>query len=93
MRLLWRCEKLAGNEKSGNVIAFRMTENELSRSIDSFRDEYGDGSRGMVTWAPIDPSAKPGPCWALAVLRRVNLSFPMCHMEIKIASICRACEA
>ena len=43
-------EKLAGNEKSGNVIAFRMTESELSRTIDAFRQEYGNGDRGMVTW-------------------------------------------
>lgn len=48
--MLRRCEKLAGNEKSGNVIAFRMTESELSRAIDNFRDEYGTGDRGMVTW-------------------------------------------
>lgn len=41
---------MAGNEKSGNVIAFRMTESELARKIDEFRREYGDGSRGMVTW-------------------------------------------
>ena len=48
--MLRRWEKLAGNEKSGKVIAFRMTESELSRKIDSFRDEYGNGSKGMVTW-------------------------------------------
>lgn len=41
---------MAGKEKSGNVIAFRMSESELERKIDAFRDEYGDGSRGMVTW-------------------------------------------
>ena len=41
---------MAGNEKSGNVIAFRMSENELKKAIDSFREEFGDGSRGMVTW-------------------------------------------
>lgn len=41
---------MAGNEKSGNVIAFRMTEQQLKKSIDDFRYEYGDGSHGMVTW-------------------------------------------
>ena len=41
---------MAGNEKSGNVIAFRMSENDLSRAIDAFRDKYSDGSQGMVTW-------------------------------------------
>ena len=43
-------KKLAGNEKSGNVIPFRMKENELEQKIKSFREEYGDGSKGMVTW-------------------------------------------
>lgn len=43
-------QKLAGNEKSGNVIAFRMKESELESKIDDFRNEYSDGSRGMVTW-------------------------------------------
>lgn len=41
---------MAGNEKSGNVIAFRMTEQQLKKSIADFRYEYGDGSHGMVTW-------------------------------------------
>ena len=41
---------MAGNEKSGNVIAFRMTESELEKKIQAFRDQYGDGSNGMVTW-------------------------------------------
>lgn len=41
---------MAGNEKSGNVIAFRMTENELKSKIDAFRNEYGEGQHGMVTW-------------------------------------------
>lgn len=41
---------MAGNEKSGNVIAFRMSESELEKKIDAFRDQYGDGSQGMVTW-------------------------------------------
>lgn len=41
---------LAGNEKSGNVIAFRLSDNQLKKAIDDFRDEYGDGSKGIVTW-------------------------------------------
>ena len=41
---------MAGNEKSGNVIAFRMTESELERKMEEFRNAFGDGSRGMVTW-------------------------------------------
>lgn len=41
---------MAGNEKSGNVIAFRMTESELEQKIEIFRQMYGNGSRGMVTW-------------------------------------------
>ena len=41
---------MAGNEKSGNVIAFRMTESELVQKIEQFRKEYGEGEKGMVTW-------------------------------------------
>lgn len=41
---------MAGNEKSGAGIAFRMSEDNLKKSIDDFRKEYSDGSRGMVTW-------------------------------------------
>ena len=41
---------MAGNEKSGNVIAFRMSESELEKKIQLFRELYGDGSNGMVTW-------------------------------------------
>ena len=41
---------MAGNEKSGNVIAFRMTENELIKKIEQFRQEFGSGQKGMVTW-------------------------------------------
>lgn len=41
---------MAGNEKSGNVIPFRMPESELEQKIEIFRQMYGDGSRGMVTW-------------------------------------------
>ena len=42
--------KLAGNEKSGNVIPFSMSESELLKKIDKFREEYGTGKHGMVTW-------------------------------------------
>lgn len=41
---------MAGNKNSGNVIAFRMSEADLKKSIDRFRDQFGDGSQGMVTW-------------------------------------------
>lgn len=41
---------MAGNENSGNAIPFRMTEAELEKAIKRFREEYGDGSKGMVTW-------------------------------------------
>ena len=41
---------MAGNEKSGNVIAFRMTESELKQKIEDFREQFGKGQQGMVTW-------------------------------------------
>lgn len=41
---------MAGNEKSGNVIAFRMTESELEKKMNLFRDAFGKGQQGMVTW-------------------------------------------
>lgn len=41
---------MAGNKKSGNVIAFRMSEPDLKKAIDKFREIYADGSQGMVTW-------------------------------------------
>ena len=41
---------MAGNEKSGNVIPFRMKESELEQRIQDFRTIYGDGQQGMVTW-------------------------------------------
>jgi hypothetical protein len=41
---------MAGNGNSGNVIAFRMSESELEKAIKRFRNEYQDGSKGMVTW-------------------------------------------
>lgn len=42
---------LAGNGNSGNVIAFRLSEAQLEKKIREFRDEYGEGQHGMVTWA------------------------------------------
>lgn len=41
---------MAGNANSGQGIPFRLTDAELKKRIDAFREEYGDGSRGMVTW-------------------------------------------
>jgi hypothetical protein len=41
---------VAGNSNSGKSIAFRMSEKELEKKIQKFRDEYGDGQHGMVSW-------------------------------------------
>ena len=41
---------MAGNANSGNAIPFRMTEPELKCKIDLFREEYGSGDKGMVSW-------------------------------------------
>ena len=41
---------MAGNSNSGKSIAFRMSEKELEKKIQKFRDEYGDGQHGMVSW-------------------------------------------
>ena len=41
---------LAGNENSGNGLAFKMSEAMLEKKIQKFREEYGDGSKGMVSW-------------------------------------------
>lgn len=41
---------VAGNENSGKSLPFKMSEEELKRKINSFRDEFADGSKGMVTW-------------------------------------------
>lgn len=41
---------MAGNANSGSSIPFRMSETELKKNIEKFRNEFGDGSRGMVTW-------------------------------------------
>lgn len=39
-----------GNAKSGAGIPFRMGYKEMEQKMEAFRQEYGDGSRGMVTW-------------------------------------------
>ena len=41
---------VAGNENSGNGLAFKMSEAMLEKKIQKFREEYGDGSKGMVSW-------------------------------------------
>ena len=41
---------MAGNANSGKSIAFRMPEKELESKIQQFRDEYGNGQHGMVSW-------------------------------------------
>lgn len=41
---------MAGNGNSGNVIAFRLSDNQLEKKIREFREEYGTGEKGMVTW-------------------------------------------
>lgn len=41
---------MAGNSNSGKSIAFRMSEKELEKKIQKFRDECGEGQHGMVTW-------------------------------------------
>lgn len=41
---------VAGNGNSGNVIAFRLSEAQLEKKIKEFREQYGDGQDGMVTW-------------------------------------------
>ena len=42
---------MAGNENSGAGIAFRLSEAKLEQKIKDFREEYGKGQHGMVTWA------------------------------------------
>ena len=41
---------MAGNKNSGQSIPFRLSEAQLAKKIDEFRDLYGDGSKGIVTW-------------------------------------------
>lgn len=42
---------MAGNKNSGKSIPFRLSEAQLEQKIKSFRQEYSDGSKGIVTWA------------------------------------------
>lgn len=41
---------MAGNANSGFAISFSLSEEGLRDKIESFRREYADGSRGIVTW-------------------------------------------
>ena len=41
---------MAGNKNSGSSIPFRMSEAMLEKKIQQFRDEYGQGQYGMVSW-------------------------------------------
>lgn len=41
---------MAGNSNSGNVIDFRLSDEQLAKKIEEFRREYGDGKHGIVTW-------------------------------------------
>lgn len=42
---------MAGNKNSGVSIPFRLSETQLEKKIIQFREMYGDGSKGIVTWA------------------------------------------
>jgi hypothetical protein len=41
---------MAGNQNSGKSIPFRMSEEMLDKKIRKFREEYGNGQHGMVSW-------------------------------------------
>lgn len=41
---------MAGNSNSGNGLAFRLSDKQLEAKIKQFREEYGKGQHGMVTW-------------------------------------------
>ena len=41
---------MAGNKNSGSSIPFRMSEEKLEKMMQRFRDEYGQGQFGMVSW-------------------------------------------
>lgn len=41
---------MAGNKNSGQSIAFRLSEAQLEQKIKQFREEYGQGQHGMVSW-------------------------------------------
>lgn len=42
---------MAGNANSGAGIAFRLSTAQLEQKIKEFREQYADGSKGIVTWA------------------------------------------
>lgn len=42
---------MAGNKNSGKSIPFRLSEAQLEKKIEDFRKQYGDGSKGIVTWS------------------------------------------
>ena len=42
---------MAGNGNSGAGIAFRLSDAQLKKKIEEFRELYSDGSKGIVTWA------------------------------------------
>ena len=41
---------MAGNSNSGNGLAFRLSDKQLEAKIKQFREEYGKGQHGLVTW-------------------------------------------
>lgn len=41
---------MAGNKNSGKSIPFRLSEEQLEQKIKQFREEYGNGQHGMVSW-------------------------------------------
>lgn len=41
---------MAGNANSGAGIAFRLSDAQLEQKIRQFRQDYGQGQFGMVTW-------------------------------------------
>ena len=41
---------MAGNANSGYSIPFKMSEAMLEKKINQFREEYGNGQYGMVSW-------------------------------------------
>lgn len=42
---------MAGNKNSGKSIPFRLSEAQLARKIDEFREQYSNGAKGIVTWS------------------------------------------
>lgn len=42
---------MAEQVKQSKMIAFRLSDKQLAEKIEAFREEYRDGSKGIVTWA------------------------------------------